>query len=201
MVRAAAMEPQERRRQILLAARTVFARRGYHRSGISNIVEEVAVARGTFYRYFDSKRAVFQAVLEEMMMEVVGVIRPIDVTKSLLPQIEANVVRLIHAITDEDVCRVLFGEALGLDEEGDDAMRAFYGGALSRIEVALRAGQGLGVVRAGDVGVQARMLLGLIKEPVVQASLEGRELDARVLAVEISSLLRVGLLTNGASPA
>jgi AcrR family transcriptional regulator len=200
MSRAVAMDPEERRRRILTAARAVFARRGYHRTGVADIVDEVSVARGTFYRYFESKRAVFQAVLEEMMVEVVGVVRPIDVGAPVLPQIDANVARLIQAITDEDVCRVLFGEALGLDDEGDDAMRAFYGGALSRIEAALRAGQALGVVRPGDVALKARMLLGLLKEPVVQAALEGRDLDARTLAIEIGSLLRAGLLTNGASP-
>ena len=53
------MDPDQRRRAILAAARTVFARAGYHRAGVAEIVDEVGVARGTFYRYFHDKRQAF----------------------------------------------------------------------------------------------------------------------------------------------
>jgi AcrR family transcriptional regulator len=194
MPRAPALPPEERRAQLLAAARLVFAREGYHRAGVGDVVAECGVARGTFYRYFDSKRAVFAVVLGQMMDEVVAVVRPIDVGQPISDQVWANLERLIRAITAQDVCRVLFGEAIGIDEEGDDALRAFYGEALSRIEAALRTGQQLGVVRPGDVSVLARCLLGLLKEPVVQATLNGEEIDAEVLVSEIGQLLRAGLL-------
>lgn len=190
------MDPDERRAAILAAARRVFAARGYHRTGIADIVGEVGVARGTFYRYFESKRSVFQEILEEMMAEVVSVVQPIDVSAPIPPQVLANLDRLVRAITAEDVCRVLFGEALGIDGEADDALRAFYGGALARIEAALQTGQALGVVRPGAVGLQARCLLGMLKEPVVQASLDGQELDTEQLVSEILQLLQRGILLS-----
>ena len=188
------MDPDERKAAILGAARAVFARKGYHRTGVADIVDEVGVARGTFYRYFESKREVFQVVLGAMMEEVVSVVEPIDVTRPIPDQIRANLDRLVRAITAEDVCRVLFAEAVGIDEEGDDALRAFYGQALVRIETALRTGQALGVVRPGDVVLRARALLGLLKEPVVQASLNGEELDADALVEEIRAVLQGGIL-------
>ncbi|MBX2801817.1 MAG: TetR/AcrR family transcriptional regulator [Myxococcales bacterium] len=188
------MDPDARRAAILLAARAVFARKGYHKAGIADIVSEVGVARGTFYRYFESKRDVFQQILQSMMAEVVSVVVPIDVAGEIPPQVFANLDRLIRAITAEDVCRVLFSEALGIDEEADDALRAFYGQALGRIEAALQTGQGLGIVQGGDVRLKARCLLGLIKEPVVQASIDGADLDADQLVTEIHQLLQHGLL-------
>jgi AcrR family transcriptional regulator len=194
MARAPAMDPDERRAVLLGAARAVFARKGYHRAGVADIVDEVGVARGTFYRYFESKREVFQVVLGAMMTEVVSVVQPIDVTRPIHAQITENLDRLVRAITAEDVCRVLFAEAVGIDDEGDDALRAFYGAALVRIETALRTGQALGVVRPGDVTLRARALLGLLKEPVVQASLNGEELDAAALVEEIRAVLQGGIL-------
>ncbi len=191
------MDPDERRQAILVAARRVFAAQGYHRTGIADIVGEVGIARGTFYRYFESKRSVFQEILEEMMTEVVSVVQPIDVLAPIPPQVLANLDRLVRAITAEDVCRVLFGEALGIDGEADEALRAFYGGALARIEAALRTGQALGVVRPGGVGLQARCLLGMLKEPVVQATLDRQELDTEQLVAEILQLLRHGILEPG----
>jgi AcrR family transcriptional regulator len=191
------MDPESRRSAIIAAARTVFARNGYHRTGIADIVDELGVARGTFYRYFDGKRAIFQVVLNQMMDEVVSVVQPIDVALPIPPQILANLDRLVRAITAEDVCRVLFAESVGIDDEADDALRAFYGAALERIERALRTGQALGVVRDGDVRLLARCLLGLLKEPVVQAALEHEELDVRLLIAELVSVLRGGILVIG----
>ena len=192
------MDPESRRTAIIVAARAVFARNGYHRTGIADIVDEIGVARGTFYRYFDGKRAIFQVVLNGMMDEVVSVVQPIDVAEPIPPQILANLDRLVRAITAEDVCRVLFAESVGIDDEADDALRAFYGAALERIERALRTGQALGVVRPGDVRLLARCLLGLLKEPVVQASLEHEELDVRLLIAELISVLRGGILQEPA---
>jgi AcrR family transcriptional regulator len=59
------LAPDERRRQLLTAATTVFARRGYRAAGISDIVSEAGVARGTFYLYFESKAQVFLAIADD----------------------------------------------------------------------------------------------------------------------------------------
>lgn len=193
------MTPEEREQALLHAARQVFAEKGYHQAGIADIVRTVGVARGTFYNYFDGKRAIFAAVIEGMMAEVVAVVQPIDVGSPIAPQVEANLARLIEAITAADVCRVLFTEAMGVDEEGDAALRAFYADALARIETALRTGQALGVVRPGDVHLMARLLLGLIKEPVVQATLDGERVDPAALVSELTALLRGGLLLRPAA--
>src|SRR6476659_4258805 len=105
------MDPDARRAAIVAAARAVFARKGYHRTGIADIVDELQIARGTFYRYFDSKRAIFQVILGDMIDEVGAVVQPIDVARPIPEQIWANLDRLVRAITAEDVCRVLFAES------------------------------------------------------------------------------------------
>lgn len=188
------MSAEDRRAQLLDASRAVFGRQGYHQSGVADIVKEAGVARGTFYNHFESKRDAFAAVIEAAMTEVVSVVQPIDVSTPIPPQVHANLARLIKAIADEQVVRLLFSEAYGIDAEGDDALRTFYGEALARIETALRTGQALGVVEDGDVGLLARCLLGLMKEPVVQATLHGEPLDADALVRAITMLLQGGLL-------
>lgn len=194
MPRAPALSAEERRAQLLAAARVVFGQRGYHQTGVSDIVSEARVARGTFYNHFDSKREAFSAVLDEAMAQVVGVVVPIDITQPIAEQVHANLARLIRAIADEQVVRLLFTEAHGIDSEGDDALKSFYGDALARIETALGTGQALGVVEPGDVKLLARCLLGMMKEPVVQASLHGDELDVDLLVQSITKLLQGGLL-------
>jgi AcrR family transcriptional regulator len=59
------LTPDARRRQLLTAATAVFARRGFRAAGISDIVSEAGVARGTFYLYFESKAQVFLAIADD----------------------------------------------------------------------------------------------------------------------------------------
>ena len=45
----------DKRRQILDAAVTVFARQGFHATRVSDIADEAGVAYGLVYHYFNSK--------------------------------------------------------------------------------------------------------------------------------------------------
>jgi AcrR family transcriptional regulator len=42
-------------RQIIDAGATLFADRGYHGTGVDDLVAQAGLARGTFYKYFDEK--------------------------------------------------------------------------------------------------------------------------------------------------
>jgi AcrR family transcriptional regulator len=191
------MAPDDRRAQLLLAARSVFASLGYHRANVSAIIAEAGVARGTFYNYFESKRVCFQAVLEEMMEGVTGAVHPIDVERDIPVQVRENLERLLHALTENDeVPRVLFAEAAGIDEEGDEGLRGFYRAATERLATAIATGQMLGFVRPGEPLIMARLLLGMIREPVFQAWLYGEQLDAEVVVVALADLMRDGMLGN-----
>jgi AcrR family transcriptional regulator len=57
-------------RKILDAARGEFGERGFSESSIVAITQRAGVALGTFYTYFDSKEAVFQALVRDMSAQV-----------------------------------------------------------------------------------------------------------------------------------
>jgi AcrR family transcriptional regulator len=191
------MAPDDRRAHLLMSARTVFAALGYHRASVSLIIAEAGVARGTFYNYFDSKRVCFQAVLAQMMLGVAMAVHPIDVTRDIPEQVRENLERLFLALTENDeVPRVLFAEAAGIDEEGDEGLRGFYRSATERLATAIKTGQLLGIVTPGDPMVIARLLLGMIREPVFQAWLYGEALDVDAVVALLTSIMRDGLLKN-----
>ena len=196
MPRAPSLTPEERRASLLVAARTVFARSGFHSTSVSDIVKEAGVARGTFYYHFDSKRGVFAAVIDELMEEVASVIEIIDVTKPIPPQAHANIRRVILAVTDPVVARLLFAEAAGIDEQGDQMLLRFYRQATDRIQTALQRGQELGIVRQGQLRLIAQCLLGMIQQPIFQASLEGETVDPDALVAEVFSMLAGGALVS-----
>ncbi len=59
-------QKEERRTDILKAAITVIATRGYHQTRISDIAEEAGVAYGLVYHYFGSKEKILAAVFESI---------------------------------------------------------------------------------------------------------------------------------------
>src|SRR3954470_3623877 len=63
-------------RKILDAARHEFGERGFAESSIVAITQRAGVALGTFYTYFDSKEAVFQALVSDMSAQVRDYVAP-----------------------------------------------------------------------------------------------------------------------------
>jgi AcrR family transcriptional regulator len=65
----------ERRAQILAAARRCFVRDGFHETSMQDLVREAGMSSGAVYRYFDSKDAMIVAIAEENLDEVVTIVR------------------------------------------------------------------------------------------------------------------------------
>jgi len=194
MSRAISLAPDERRAQLLDTARRVFSDRGYHKASVADIIDLAGVARGTFYRYFDSKRQVFEAVIERLMGEVTDAIAPIDISQNIQMQVIDNLRCLIQVLTDQRVGRLLFTQAVGIDAEGDAALRDFYTQATNRIQRALEDGQRLGIVRAGSCELTATCVMGMIKQPVFISMLDGRDCNVDALVDEVFGMLAGGVL-------
>jgi AcrR family transcriptional regulator len=81
-----------RRRQILDAAVTCFARKGIHASSMSDICRESGLSAGAIYRHFEGKQAIVEAAFELYSAEVGGMWERIaehdDVLEGLLATLE-----------------------------------------------------------------------------------------------------------------
>jgi len=66
-----------RRNEILDVARRLMYTRGYDQMSIQDILDELKIAKGTFYHYFSSKQALLEELIERLMEEAEQVIRPI----------------------------------------------------------------------------------------------------------------------------
>jgi AcrR family transcriptional regulator len=59
-----ALDREERDRQLLEVAASVFAEKGYRHTSVAAITERAGVSHGTFYNYFESKEDVFMQLIE-----------------------------------------------------------------------------------------------------------------------------------------
>lgn len=57
-------EHEERRNEILDTAQRLFSKMGYEKCTVNDILNEIGIAKGTFYHYFKSKTEVLDAITE-----------------------------------------------------------------------------------------------------------------------------------------
>ncbi len=188
-----------RRAEIVAAARSVFARLGYHQSTIDDIVAEAGVARGTFYLYFEDKRAVLAEVVDRLSSRLGMAIQRIvtdDPARSVDDQVHQNIRDVVGVcLSDRAATRILFTDPAGIDPGFDRKLFTFYDEAVQLLTESLRDGQALGIVRDGEPRVLAYLTIGALKELLYQAVTLGlAEESAEVLAAQMHAFLRDGYL-------
>ncbi len=192
------MEKSERRSQILAHARDVFAKRGYHAAKIDDIVAAAGVARGTFYLYFDDKRAVFEEIVDNVFTRLGEAILRVDPTNqefSVAAQVRENISRIVCALLeDRATTKILLSDAVGLDPALDRKLLAFYERVGTLLEESLRDGQTLGIVAQGDVRMFSILTLGALKELIYQVVMRGLEYPEERIGAEMYSFLCHGVL-------
>ncbi len=167
-----------RRALLLRYALEVFADKGYHAASINDIIRKAGVARGTFYLYFEGKRAVFDELLDEMLSALDTRVKRIDPSRGpvgVLAQMEANVEGVFgYLLSNRAMLRVLLAEAVGLDAGFDQKMSEFYGRLLQMIEQALEDGKRMKLVGKVNTKIAALCILGSIKEVLYQEAMGGK---------------------------
>ena len=165
---AAATARAERREQILEAAKEVFAEAGYHEASINAIIERAGIARGTFYLYFQSKAAVFDALLDQAMADLRARIRRIDVENPAAPppqvQLRDGLVRVLdYVLNDRQLAVILLSGAKAPEAEAAQRLAAFFGEVHGVIRAALEGGLEIKLVRPCNVEITAAALLGTVR--------------------------------------
>ncbi|MDA0245084.1 MAG: TetR/AcrR family transcriptional regulator [Chloroflexi bacterium] len=61
-----AVDPETRKAQILTAALSVFAQKGFHRASMNDIVAAAGLSKGGVYWHFESKESIIMAILAAM---------------------------------------------------------------------------------------------------------------------------------------
>jgi AcrR family transcriptional regulator len=165
----------------------VFAEKGYHQASISDIIKRAGVARGTFYLYFESKRSVFDQLLDDLFELLNGRVRRIDPSRGpagVVAQMESNVDEVVDLmLSNRAMLRVLLAEAVGLDPGFDKKLSEFYGRLLEMTERSLKLGIDMQVVRKVNTRVVSLCILGSIKEVLYQVAM-GQKLPVREILVK-----------------
>jgi len=186
------LPPDQRRQQLLQAATWVFARKGYRRAGISDIIARAGVARGTFYLYFDSKEQVFLAIVEDFHQRLSRAIT----TTSETPQPAMDPEALLRAsfrrwlgwfADNRDATKVILKEASSIDPRFEQGFADLRRAAVDFFAARYRSFQQLGFVRPSIRPVlMAHLLIGMFDELLNAFVLTDPDADLNALAAQLA---------------
>ena len=164
MRRTQAQRRAATRHALLEAARSVFAKRGYHGAAAEEIVRRAGLTRGALYHHFEDKKDLFRAVVEEMQTEIDERIEEAQQKSAAhrgLPEaVFAGYRVFLDAAVDPHIGRTFFLEGpsvLGWEWHEIDARHV-----VGKIEEGLEVLIGEGFMEAQPVRPLARLINGAL---------------------------------------
>ena len=129
------------RDRLVVAARAVFAERGFADTRMSDVAERAGVSHGTVYVYFDSKAALMAAVVEDLLAEIGDYLRGGEADEAAGRIAEANL-RYLQVYTEHARMLQVVEEAAIAEVALDRALSDFRAGHVARVEAGIRRLQG-----------------------------------------------------------
>ena len=182
-------------RALLDASAAEFGAKGFHEGSISGITRRAGVALGTFYTYFDSKDAVFRALVRDMSDQVRAYVAPgLRAAPDQIAAERAGLSGFLEFVQGHKEIYRIIDEAEFVDPE---SFRLHYATTAERIERRLRAGAARGEVRA-DVGeIHAWAVMGMNVFLGLRFGVWEADADPAEVADIAADLLRRGLAPLG----
>lgn len=172
--------PEERRAQILQAARDCFAERGYAVTRVEEIAKAAGLSKGGLYVHFASKEAIFEALHDdevERAREALALIRAMQLPAlERLGALAAGMVARYAASEQHRRFLLVLGE-VGLSTPSVQAkVRATHAMFVAAIAEMVEEGMASGEFRRVDAG-HAALLLKVLSDGMESAIALGYEMD------------------------
>jgi len=187
------LEADERRGQILAAARRVFVTSGPAAASTAAIAAEAGVTRGLVHHYYGTKRELYLAVVEDLAASLPGVVRTDLRDGPVEDMVDANLNSWLDAIEQEhDLWLALLGaETVGRDPE----VEAIMSRARDQVIDRMVANQARGAAPSDELRLVLRTFLGALEAGVREWAMYDRASREQVHAVLKGTLLAmVGLV-------
>lgn len=146
-------------RTILDAAALEFGEKGFHESSIVSITARAGVALGSFYTYFESKDAVFRALVRDMSAQVRMQVGPvIQQAPNRLAGEEAGLVTFINFVRQHKELYRIIDESEFVDPE---SYRLHYENTVAGYITSLTEAAARGEIRSDFDEVHAWAIVGM----------------------------------------
>lgn len=192
-------EKEGRRLDILAAAKKVFARKGYHATTVADIAKAAKVSYGSIYWYFDSKDALFHALMEAEGQALRTHVNEALTTTPANGAPDAPFRAAVRATfeffeSDRAVVKLLFRDSYALGDRFEKHLFGIYEGFISDIEAIIAEAQRRGQIIEAPPRMVAFSVAALVGQIAHRRVVTDDGLSAAVVADFVVSLLLNGLL-------
>lgn len=172
------------RDRILQAALAVFARKGYHRAAVDDIVQASGTSKGAVYHHFPNKEALFLALVDEFALRLAEAIaRAVAASHGALGKVEAALRAGLETFAGHrELARILLLESVSLGPAYQAKRAEVHGRFAALIRGYLDQAVSEGAIEPLDTEVATLAWLGAVNEVVIQW-LHGSEPDLLARAV------------------
>lgn len=187
---------EETRARLLQAAADCFARDGYDATGVAGICKAAGVSKGAFYHHFDSKHAVFMALLDEWLEGLEKQMVQLHTPEAFFPEEMQSIAGLaggIYQAADQRFPLFLeFWSRSARDPEVWEATIAPYYRYRDLFARMIEEGIREGSLQPTDPQIAARVLLSLAMGLLLQGLLDPQGADWEEVAREGIRILLEG---------
>ena len=174
----------KREKALKQAAIDVFYEHGYHAAKVSQIVEEVGVAQGTFYLYFEGKQQLFAELVSdflELFVSTVADWEPADidtrqVLREELTRAGLSVTRVL--LDNRKMTAIFFREAEAVSPELSTLIRHSYETLLALLTDFNRILCKRGLIAEMNFRILATMTVGMVERVIVERIVHDTIADA-----------------------
>lgn len=158
------------RARILDGALDVFARKGYHRAIVDDIVRASGTSKGAVYHHFSNKEAVFLALVDEFAGRLAGAVAAaVAARRGALDKVEGALTAALATFADnERLARLILLEAVSLGPTYQAKRAEVTARFATLIQTYLDEAVADGSLAPLDTRVATLAWLGAVNEVVVQ---------------------------------
>ncbi len=191
------------RQRLLDAAEEVFAEKGYHGTGVEDIVRASDSSKGGFYFHFPNKQAIFLALIDALVPRLAAAVdRAIAAETDPVEQLDAALRTVLETFSrHRRLSKILLIEAVGLGHGFDEKLMQTRGRFASMIQEHLDRAVAAGAIAPQDTETAAWVWFGAINEIVVRwlATNQPQHLEDVLPTLRLLLLRSVGATAREAS--
>jgi len=181
------------RERILQAALEVFARKGYHRAIVDDIVRASGTSKGAVYHHFPTKEALFLALVDEFSNHLAtAVAGAIENRRGALAKVEGALQAALETFArHRELARILLLEAVSLGATYEVKRAEVHSRFAALIKSYLDQAVAEGSIPPLNTEVATLAWLGAVNEVVIQWLHSGQpDLDGEAVPTLTTLLLR-----------
>lgn len=153
-----------KRASIVEAAVHAFQRFGYHAASINAIADAASVSKRTLYNHFESKEALFEAIIEELVARVEQLPQcEFDAERDLVEQLTELAQSEVDFLTSEDLQALARAGLSRVLTEPEVGQLIDHRHVLKRVTVWMKDAQKAGLLVKADPEFAATQFVGLLR--------------------------------------